>query len=103
MIAPVATANAVAAWIAQRARQRAPISELADEAQRTVGHEPSERLAARVLRRAVEALGSEERALRWLAKPNRSLGGTPQDHARTPEGAEQVMGVIGRVEHGVNG
>jgi len=68
------------------------------------GSEPAERLAAKVHRRALQALGSDEKAARWLAKPIRELDGvTPGDLARTPEGAEAVIAILGRIEHGVIG
>ncbi len=68
------------------------------------GIEAAERLAAKVHRRAVQALGSDEKAARWLATSNRALGGVaPRDHARTPEGAEAVVAILGRIEHGVIG
>ena len=100
----VATAAAVDAWIAQRDRQRATIRELAGEVQRTEGDEPFPRHVVRVHRRAVQALGSEERAARWMERRNRALGGaTPRDHARTRAGADEVFALLTRIEHGVIG
>lgn len=100
----VATAAAVDAWIAQRARQRATISELAHEAQLTEGDAPPPPLAVRIRRRAAQALGSEARAKRRMARPNRALGGaTPRDHARTRAGADEVFALLIRIEHGVVG
>jgi len=57
---------------------------------------------ARVAARAVEVLGSQEKAARWLRKPNRALGHlTPLDQLDTDVGARQVESILGRIEHGV--
>ena len=57
---------------------------------------------ARVAARAVEVLGSHEKAARWLRKPNRALGHVvPLDHLDTDIGAQQVESILGRIEHGV--
>lgn len=64
----------------------------------------SDRLAriARIIARATEALGSEEKATRWLQKPNRALGmQVPLSLLTTDMGARQVEDVLGRIEYGV--
>ena len=65
----------------------------------------SERLlrVGRVVERAIELMdGDSEAAAAWLMKPSRALGGkTPLDYADTEPGAREVMGLIGRLEHGV--
>lgn len=64
----------------------------------------SERMArvARLLARAIEVLGGKERALRWLKAPRPQLDGkTPLDFADTELGCQEVVNLLGRVEHGV--
>ena len=52
--------------------------------------------------RAVELLGDEESAAAWLRTPAPALGGeTPLDHADTERGGRNVLGLIGRLEHGI--
>ena len=59
---------------------------------------------ARVARRAVEVFEKSELALDWLKRPNRALGGeTPLALLDTEIGAESVLDVLGRIEHGVFG
>ena len=56
----------------------------------------------RVIARAIEVLGSSEKALRWLETPVRSLGDQPPvSLLGTPEGRARVEDVLGRIEHGV--
>ena len=56
----------------------------------------------RVVARAVEVLGSSEKALRWMNAPVRSLGDqTPMSLLASPEGMTQVEDALGRIEHGV--
>lgn len=64
----------------------------------------SERLLrlARVAATATEVLGSREKAVRWLRKPNRALGGDPPVLLLdTDVGFQTVLDVLQRVEHGV--
>ena len=57
---------------------------------------------ARVAAVAEDVLGAQDKAGRWLQKPNRALGGiAPLDLLDTDLGAEQVVTVLGRIEHGV--
>jgi len=66
----------------------------------------SDRLArlARIAVRAGEALGSQEKANRWLVTPNRALGGqTPIELVHTDTGTVLVEDVLDRIEHGVIG
>jgi putative toxin-antitoxin system antitoxin component (TIGR02293 family) len=57
---------------------------------------------ARVAALAEEILGDKEKAVRWLRRPNRALGGkTPLAALDTDLGASQVETVLHRVEHGV--
>ncbi|HTS48904.1 MAG TPA: MbcA/ParS/Xre antitoxin family protein [Bryobacteraceae bacterium] len=56
----------------------------------------------RVIARAVEVLGSSEKALRWVNAPVRSLGDlTPVSLLSTPDGIARVEDVLGRIERGV--
>lgn len=64
----------------------------------------SERMArvARLLARAIEVLGSKERALRWLKAPRPYFGSRPPlDFADTELGCQEVFHLLGRVEYGV--
>jgi len=57
---------------------------------------------ARLYRRAVEVLGSEEVANQWLRTPITALGNvTPISLLDTPVGIQWVMTTLGRIEHGV--
>ena len=56
----------------------------------------------RIAAQAVEVLGSEEKASRWLHSPNRALGGSrPLEVVDTDLGVREVEAVLGRIEHGV--
>ncbi len=59
---------------------------------------------ARVAAQAEETLGGRMEAVAWLHAANRSLGGhAPLELVRTDAGAELVVDVLGRLEHGVFG
>lgn len=59
-------------------------------------------LVASIVSEATETLGSQEKAARWLHKPNRSLGGdTPLSRIDTSIGIQQLKVVLLRIEHGV--
>ena len=50
---------------------------------------------------AAEAFGDLEKAMRWLRKPNRTLGGEkPIELITTEPGAELVHQVLGTIEYG---
>ena len=56
---------------------------------------------ARVSAQAADTLGSEEKAVQWLRRPNRALGNqAPLDLIDSDIGAKQVEEVLGRIEHG---
>jgi putative toxin-antitoxin system antitoxin component (TIGR02293 family) len=56
---------------------------------------------ARVLALAHHSLGTPERALRWLKRSNRALGGVaPIGAIDTELGARQVENVLGRIAYG---
>jgi len=66
--------------------------------------EQSDRLArvVRVIARAEEALGDEDKAARWLRKPNRGLAGRhPIELLDSDVGARMVEQLLTRIEHGV--
>ncbi|MCP4659683.1 MAG: DUF2384 domain-containing protein [bacterium] len=59
---------------------------------------------ARIFVHAVEVFESEERARDWLDTDNRALGGRkPRQLLDTDVGAQEVDGVLGRIEHGIFG
>lgn len=60
-------------------------------------------MLARVITAASQLFnGNTERMAGWLNKPARALGGKkPAELLSTPAGAEAVMTLIGRLEHGV--
>ena len=56
---------------------------------------------ARIGAQAAATLGSEEKAVQWLRRPNRALGNqAPLDLIDSDIGASQVEEVLGRIEHG---
>jgi putative toxin-antitoxin system antitoxin component (TIGR02293 family) len=58
--------------------------------------------AARVIVRAIEALGSADKASAWLRTANRALRGmAPMSLLDTDIGARLVERTLGRIEHGV--
>src|SRR2546421_11366287 len=56
---------------------------------------------ARIVALADEFLGDHERAIRWLKRPNRALGGVaPVAALDTELGARQVENILGRIAYG---
>src|SRR5207253_214252 len=56
---------------------------------------------ARIVALAKRYLGEEERAARWLKRPNRALGGnTPLELIDTEPGARAVENALGRIAYG---
>jgi putative toxin-antitoxin system antitoxin component (TIGR02293 family) len=56
---------------------------------------------ARIVAIADECLGDHERAVRWLKRPNRALGGlAPVTAIDTELGARQVENILGRIAYG---
>ena len=56
----------------------------------------------RLLERATDLLGDRSDAVAWLKTPGLALGGeTPLERATTELGVEQVLDLIGRLEHGI--
>ncbi len=57
---------------------------------------------ARVYDKALDVLESEEAAGNWLKKPARGLGyKITLEYADTELGAQEVINLLGRIEHGV--
>ena len=56
---------------------------------------------ARISSQAAATLGSEQRAIQWLRRPNRALGNqAPLKLIDNDIGARQVEEALGRIEHG---
>ncbi len=56
---------------------------------------------ARIVAIANEYLGDQQRAIRWLKRPNRALGGmAPVEAIDTELGARQVENILGRIAYG---
>jgi putative toxin-antitoxin system antitoxin component (TIGR02293 family) len=67
-------------------------------------HEESDRAMrmARVVALAKEVLGSEEKASRWMSRPNRALGGKrPFDQLDTEPGVRSVEEVLYGIAYGM--
>lgn len=74
--------------------------------QRSLKPSESDRLArlARMIVRAEEAIGDDDKAHRWLMKPNRALSGqVPFALLDSDAGATAVEQVLDRIEYGVIG
>jgi putative toxin-antitoxin system antitoxin component (TIGR02293 family) len=56
---------------------------------------------AKIEAEAIETFGDEATAIDWLKSPNRALGEKPLSLLDTEAGADQVLRVLGRIEHGV--
>ena len=72
--------------------------------ERRLSPEESDRLVrlARIAAMALAVTGTEEKASKWLHRPNRSLGGeTPLGLLDTDLGAHEVEAVLGRIDQGV--
>ena len=55
-----------------------------------------------VINRAIEVIGDEKEAMRWLGTPVRALGyTTPISHLNDSEGQAAVLKVLTQLEHGV--
>lgn len=72
--------------------------------ERRLTADESDRLlrVARVATAAEDTLGAQAKAGRWLQNPNRALGGAiPLNLLDTELGAEEVVTILDRIEHGV--
>jgi putative toxin-antitoxin system antitoxin component (TIGR02293 family) len=55
-----------------------------------------------ILKRAIEVIGTREKAMRWLGTPVRALDyATPVSLLSSAAGAEQVLATLTNLEHGV--
>lgn len=74
--------------------------------QNVAGRRPDESArvtrAARVLAKASEVLGDQEKAARWLQSSNNALpGDRPVDRLETDAGMYSVLEILGRIEYGL--
>ena len=61
-----------------------------------------DQVQAAVIRRTVEVIGDQSDAMRWLGTPVRALNyATPISLLHDSKGREQVLSVLGRLEHGI--
>jgi putative toxin-antitoxin system antitoxin component (TIGR02293 family) len=70
----------------------------------TLKPEESERVlrVATTFQRAIEVLGNLNKARRWFSSPKKALGEkTPLEFCNTEPGAQEVINLLGRIEHGV--
>jgi uncharacterized protein (DUF2384 family) len=62
----------------------------------------AQRSSFQARRHAVETFGSAARARRWWQRPCRVFGGqAPCEVARSPAGAERVIDLLMRIDHGL--
>lgn len=89
---------------------RSAVSQILQISSRTLSRRSKLRqdVSERVLRigtlfqRALEVLGSRERAEKWFRSPKKALGNqTPLEFAETELGSREVEDLLGRLEHGV--
>lgn len=58
--------------------------------------------STQVYEMAADVFGNSEKARRWLKKPARGLGGRiPLEYADTYIGANEVIKLLGRIDHGI--
>jgi putative toxin-antitoxin system antitoxin component (TIGR02293 family) len=64
--------------------------------------EPLEERIIQVKLRAIDVFGNEAKALRWLDSVRAELyGQTPLSVIHTDEGFDEVMRMLGRIDHGI--
>jgi serine/threonine-protein kinase len=69
---------------------------------RTNWRDTEDQEQAEIIHRAEEVLGDRSDAMRWLGTPVRALNyATPVSLLHDPKGREDVLAVLGRLEHGV--
>lgn len=85
--------NIPARTLSRRLATNSPLT--VDESDRTLR-------MARVVALANEVLGAEDKAQRWMAAPNRALGGKkPFDQLDTELGVQSVEAVLQRIAYGM--
>jgi putative toxin-antitoxin system antitoxin component (TIGR02293 family) len=78
--------------------QAIDVSAFVDDVERVLSTESLVDVTAR----AIEVLGTREKALRWLKTPVRALDDqTPLSLLGNPDGVVRVEDALGRIEHGV--
>jgi len=73
------------------------------KSERRLRSDESDRLSrfARVTAHAIDVLGSEENAVRWLRHPNGALGGvSPLSYLNTDVGAHRVEAILSHIDYG---
>lgn len=64
--------------------------------------EGEDQAQAAIIRRTVEVIGDRSDAMRWLGTPVRALNyATPVSLLHDSKGREEVLSVLGRLEHGI--
>ena len=72
------------------------------QAEFPLNEEIEDKEQAAVIRRAMEVLGDRADAMRWLGTPVRALSyATPISLLHDSKGCQDVLSVLGRLEHGV--
>lgn len=67
-----------------------------------VSEEIEDQTEAAIIHRAAEVLGDRSDAMRWLGTPVRALNyATPISLLHDSKGREDVLTVLGRLEHGI--
>ena len=55
-----------------------------------------------LLKRAIEVFGDKDKALQWFISPNYALGGgRPGELSNTPDGRQNVLDELARIEWGI--
>jgi putative toxin-antitoxin system antitoxin component (TIGR02293 family) len=64
--------------------------------------EGEDKAQAAIIHRAKEVIGDQSDAMRWLGTPVRALNfATPISLLHDSKGREEVLSVLGRLEHGI--
>ncbi len=75
---------------------------IASEAKRRASEKAPQTAYSAVLKRAIEVIGDQAEAMRWMGTPVRSLDySTPISLLPTREGRKAVLATLEKLEHGV--
>lgn len=86
----------------KKIRRKKSVSKFVGSASVSLPIAQSERTIGTVAKRAIEVLGSEDEALRWLGSPIRALDfATPISLLASKHGIKRVYDVLGQMEYGV--